>query len=278
MTYKQEDVLEIENRQAEMQADTTKDRMIGAAIILTGFFAATKARAIIGLIGGDATELDPTIRQFMVYGIQLVICLGCTILVIPTSKSNILEMLGLKREILKGLGITLLATSPMLIGFAVTSPFNSELTGVRVMEFSILPGFMEEVLFRGFLFGLFFRQIRIGFFPVILLVSILFGAGHLYQGNDLGSTLGVFLITAVGSGLFAWLYIEWNSNLWVPIGMHILMNLYWDMFVIDASTALGGMLPNVFRFATVILIIVMTIMKIKKGKSHLKGKSFRLVF
>jgi uncharacterized protein len=122
------------------------------------------------------------------------------------------------------------------------------------------------------LFGFLFRILRIGFFPAIIVVSILFALGHIYQGEDLNSILGVTLITFIGSLIFGWLYIEWNNNLWVPIGTHILMNFYWSVFDIEATNAIGGWGANIFRFITVVLVLLLTIRKINKEGSKLKGK------
>lgn len=255
-----------------------RKRIIVTLIVVAAFYLANKAGYLIRFIAGDSYEIDPTARLFLIYGIQLSICFGVTFLLNPKSVINLLDELGLRKKPLIGLGIAFIATLPMLLGFALTSPFNKEVTAMGVLQGSLLAGSVEEILFRGFFFGLLFRKVRIGFFPLILLVSIFFGIGHLYQGYDLASTLGVFLITAAGSAMFAWLYVEWEMNLWVPIGMHILMNLYWDLFDIGASTALGGWLPNIFRFATVGLAIFLTVRKIRESGLNLRGKSFKLLY
>ncbi len=63
-----------------------------------------------------------------------------------------------------------------------------------------------------------------------------------------------------GAAWFAWLYVEWRNNLWLPIGLHILMNLYWALFDIE-SNALGGVWANVFRGLTIALSIIYTLRK-----------------
>lgn len=72
----------------------------------------------------------------------------------------------------------------------------------------------------------------------------------------------------MGAVLFAWLYIEWDENLWVPIFLHALMNLSWHLFEMD-ETALGGILPNVFRGLTIALAIIFTIVYKKRKGEHL---------
>jgi membrane protease YdiL (CAAX protease family) len=255
-----------------------RKRILVAVIVPAVFYLANKAGHLIHFFIVDVTVMDPTLRLLLIYGVQLFICFGVTFLLNLRSENDLLRDLGLKVELFKGLGISFLATLPMLIGFALASPLNKGITAISILKGSVLAGLVEEILFRGFLFGLLFRKVRIGFGPLILLVSIFFGIGHLYQGNDFWSALGVFLITAAGSAMFAWLYVEWNMNLWVPIGMHILMNLYWDLFDIGASNALGGWLPNIFRFATIALAIFLTVRKNRKSGFQLRGKVLKLLY
>lgn len=66
------------------------------------------------------------------------------------------------------------------------------------------------------------------------------------------------MVTAIGSLWFNWLYVEWNYNLWVPIGFHFLMNFYWG--VLDMSNnALGGLEANLYHGLTIALSIILTI-------------------
>ncbi len=70
--------------------------------------------------------------------------------------------------------------------------------------------------------------------------------------------IGIFLVTFLGGILFAWTYVEWDNNLWVPIFLHKFMNLAWELFDVS-DNALGDAYPNVFRTVTIALIIVITI-------------------
>jgi uncharacterized protein len=170
-------------------------------------------------------------------------------------RRDALRVWGLTRAPLTMLGLALLMASPALIGFALSAKpqavsFNH--LALRVL----LPGTMEELLYRGFLFGVLFKHARWGFVPAGLIAGLVFGAGHLYQGRDLSSTLGVFAITTLGSFWFGWLFLEWDS-LWLPIGLHVLLNLFWEVFTTD-STALGDVSSNVFRGLVIALSIVVT--------------------
>lgn len=74
------------------------------------------------------------------------------------------------------------------------------------------------------------------------------------------------MITFSGAIFFAWLFVEWNFNLWVPILTHTLMNLSWNIFQVDNS-ALGDMKANIFRGLTILIAIIFTILY-KKNRNE----------
>jgi len=171
---------------------------------------------------------------------------------------NIISSLGLEKGIIKGFLFSALAVLPMFLGSAITGSISENIQTWEILRSSLLPGFFEEYLFRGFLFGLLFRKLGWGFIPAGLAGAVFFGFGHIYQGNSPGEALGIFLLTAMGALWFAWLYIEWNSNLWVPIFLHTFMNLSWALFDIS-DNALGGINANVFRIITIAATVFITI-------------------
>jgi membrane protease YdiL (CAAX protease family) len=136
---------------------------------------------------------------------------------------------------------------------------------------SVLPGFFEEWLFRGFLFGIVFRKAGWGFIPASLIGSFFFGLAHIYQGSEVLESVFIFLITGMGAAWFAWLYVEWDFNLWVPIFFHTLMNLSWILFEVSEN-ALGGLGANVFRAITIALSVIITV-KIAKKKGFNVNKN-----
>lgn len=176
------------------------------------------------------------------------------------------KYLGIQKNPIRPLGLALLFSSPMFIGGLLFFKIQLDMNIQNVIAGSIVIGFIEELYYRGFLFGQFFKNTLMGFIPSIFLGAILFASGHLYQSQDFGELVGIFIVTFMGAVLFAWLYIEWEENLWVPIFLHALMNLSWHLFEMD-ETALGGVLPNVFRGLTIAFAIVFTILyKRKRGR------------
>lgn len=95
----------------------------------------------------------------------------------------------------------------------------------------IVGGFMEEIIFRGFMISIFTKYFnpKIGTVLGIILPFILFGYLHGYQGIS-----GQILIGITGS-LFAIIYIFSKRNLWLNILTHGFINtismfiLYFDL-------------------------------------------------
>lgn len=171
---------------------------------------------------------------------------------------NIWKDLGLSSNIIKPFGYALLFSLPMLLGGFLFFKLNTELNIQNILAGSIVIGFIEELFFRGFLFGQLFKNTKFGFIPAIFFAALVFAVGHLYQSQDFFELIGIFAVTFMGAVLFAWLYVEWNYNLWIPIFFHALMNLSWDLFTMD-ETALGGLLSNILRGLTIVLAITFTI-------------------
>ena len=64
-------------------------------------------------------------------------------------------------------------------------------TLVKIPNFKnmMIAGFFEEFLYRGFFFGVLFYFAGWGFIPAIILPSIYFGIGHLYQAESLNESI-----------------------------------------------------------------------------------------
>jgi len=178
---------------------------------------------------------------------------------------DIISSIGLNKGFVKGLFFAFLCTLPMLIGYSVLFKFNLKITFNNIFIGVFFAAFFEELYFRGVLFGQLFRFAKIGFIPSILLCAVLFALVHLWQSTDFSVLFGIFVTTFLCAILFAWTYIEWDNNLWVPIGLHLFMNLFWDLFS-AGDNALGGTYSNIFRVITIALIILGTILyKKRKG-------------
>ncbi len=188
--------------------------------------------------------------------------------------SGLFESLGLNKPILNGFLFAIICTLPMFIGFSFFFNFNPKISLDTFLISVISAGFFEELFFRGFLFGILFRKTKLGFVPAVFFSALYFGILHLYQSTEFSELLGIFLITFLGGILFAWVYAEWKYNIWIPVFLHMLMNLSWELFNVS-DNALGGIYSNVFRLVTIALIIILTILykKIKQMKLEINKKN-----
>lgn len=183
--------------------------------------------------------------------------------------------LGLCHSPLRMIGMASLFVLPMYVGGMFFFDFQPVLDWETLAARTLVAGFFEELYFRGFLFGLLFRKTPLGFVPSVVLGALVFGLGHLWQGTDFLNALGVFGVTFLGGVLFAWLYAEWNFNLWLPVFLHTFMNLAWELFEMDHN-ALGGWGANLLRAITIAAAIIFTLAYKKKRKLPLEVRRERL--
>jgi uncharacterized protein len=171
---------------------------------------------------------------------------------------GITDGLGLNKSIPRAFLFAFVVTLPMLLGYAVVFEFNRGISLDAILISAVSAGFFEEVFFRAFLYGLLFRYTRFGFIPSVVGGALFFASVHLYQSQEVGELIGIFLTTLLGGFLFAWAYSEWEHNIWVPVFIHLLMNLHWMLFS-AGDNALGDLYANIFRYSTVALAIAGTI-------------------
>ena len=194
--------------------------------------------------------------------LQVVLCTAGIIVIYRVGVRKALIELGLRTPVKRAAVFSILSTLPMLIGFAFTSSISPKLSLLNIIAFAIISPFAEEVVFRGYIFRQLYRRVGVGFWSAVLLPSMLFGLGHMSQSKGIWDFIGITAITGLGSVFFAWTFMRWQDNLWVPFGLHFLMNFWWMLFAVD-ETALGGWLANAVRIVTVVVAIVITIQKDK---------------
>lgn len=174
--------------------------------------------------------------------------------------------LGLCGDIAQGWLVGLLASLPMFVGLAIASKFAIH-TSLRVVLAAALFGpFAEEVLFRGYLFLQLYRRARWSLPSAVTVTALVFGLVHLrnmWADREPWRLLAEVLITGLGGAFFAWLLVRWNNNLWIPIGMHVFMNLWWEVFAVD-RTAIGNWVANGARVFAVAAAIVITLQKTRR--------------
>lgn len=94
---------------------------------------------------------------------------------------------------------------------------------------SLSAGICEELLFRGFLW--FLMTPFLGFWPALLVSSLLFGLAHAYQGGVHVLRTGVMGIIL---GVISWL----TGTIWIAIAVHALVNIYGGLlaYIVCSST------------------------------------------
>lgn len=164
--------------------------------------------------------------------------------------------LGLAGPVLPSLRFAALATIPMFVAGALVGD------GFR-LTLDLVPGvvvapFVEEVVYRGILVAAVHRAGGVGFGWAASVSALLFGAGHVSwtTAPGLGDAL-VFLVTGAGGAWFASLLRARGFVLADTIALHAAMNLAWMVFGV-AENAVGGLVPNLGRAATVAITIVAT--------------------
>lgn len=189
--------------------------------------------------------------------LTLAVLILTTVVVKP---KEVFSFLGLSGNMLKGFGIALLCVLPLYLVFPFFGSLNTELTFTVFYDRCILTGFKEELVFRALMFGLLFRYAKTGFFWAVILPALYFGSVHLYQGHDALSSLAAFGVTFIGALYFSWMYVEWNFNIWIPVGLHILMNGAWHIFIMEGTeVAAGGLISNMARIVSMALAIAITV-------------------
>lgn len=168
-----------------------------------------------------------------------------------------LRELGFGGPALPALGFALLSVSPMFLVFAMAYPLASTFHPIEVTYLALLSPIAEEAVYRGFAVGQLWRRAGWPLVPAILLPAALFGYGHAEGSESLAAGLGLFALTGVGAVAFSWLFVRWRS-LAAPIGLHVGMNLCWNIWQVGES-ALAGWVPFALQATVILVAIILTV-------------------
>jgi membrane protease YdiL (CAAX protease family) len=216
----------------------------------------------------DLVELLPIFNRFaevypyyvpksLVNLLHIGLALFVASLLFKTRLKGALENLGLYGSLWIGLLFGAIAVIPLYAIFAIAMGFNPEEPFGAIIFLSVISPIAEEVMGRGFAFGL-LRKFGWNFWPAALVPALVMAALHIEADFALGQAVGVFLITGIGFTAFSWFYERWGNNLWIPISLHMLMNLAWNIFSVGDS-AFAGWLPTTMQVTTVIVAVALTI-------------------
>lgn len=179
-----------------------------------------------------------------------------------------LEELGLRHNVTRSLTTALVATLPALVLVAVTTRGLAPLDAPTLIKTAAGSAVAEELLYRGFLFRQLHRRARWPFWLAALTTALPFAAGHLYQreGRGLAGFGEVMLVMGVASIFLAWVFVSWDDNTWLLIGIHGFANLWWALFVGDDTAKMYGWLTYAFMIALLLPLVWLTVRARNRGR------------
>jgi membrane protease YdiL (CAAX protease family) len=235
-------------------------RALTSVVILSVLLLAFEVERLLVLVPGYREMFDawgfavPRSLRSLVE-IALVLLAVCCLQRIGLRRG--LRELGFEGPVLPALGFAFLAISPMALVFAMAYPLAATFRPFEVFYLAVLSPIAEEAVFRGFAVGQLLRRAGWPLAAAVLLPAALFGYGHARDSDSLAAWLGLFALTGVGAVAFAWLFLRWRT-LAAPIGLHVGMNLCWNIWQVGES-ALAGWVPFALQATVIVLAIVLTL-------------------
>ena len=239
--------------------ESPPERSVRTAIVTIGVLVATTyAQKILGTFAfyrGLYRVFPFFVPETLKNLLEIGLCLAALRWLRGARGSDAERELGLRAPILPALGLAIAATSPMLVGFALTRA-SSGLSVPAIVYLTLFAPFTEELVSRGFGFGLLYRRAGWPFWAAVLLVAVLTGLAHVEKGQSTREIASLFFLTGAGAVSFSWLYRRWG-NLWVPFALHFAMNLWWEVFDVS-KTVLGGWFPLLLQTVSIAIAIAIT--------------------
>ncbi len=224
----------------------TSRKLIYSVLILVVFYVATHI----------SSWIPPQYRSD--YGFSYMIWMLTIAACWPLLGKRLFSITGLSSSARVGVLWGLVFVSPMLLGFAL-SDAPAQFAPSLLVTKALLPGFLEELMFRGFLVGMLIRVAGWRLLPAALINAVVFGIGHWFQGATVTEALMASVFTGIGGLWFAWLFVVWQHNLWLVVTLHTVMNACWVTWQVD-TTAVGDQFANLLRLSTIILSVVLTLL------------------
>lgn len=240
-----------------------------AAVTLVVLIVTSNAHELLSLLSAYR-QLHRTAPFYYVESIDKIsgafLCVLAILLLRRAGLRDAARELGLSAPVLPAITFALGVSLPMLIGFAFTRSLNSRLQIPSLLFLTVFSPFIEELEYRGFGVRQFQRGTGWPFWAVVWPSAILFGLGHVEKGQSVQEMAALFFITGSGAVLVSWLLYRWQ-NLWIPVALHICMNLWWELFSV-ARTTIGGWFPFAMQTLTMLLAILVTLYFTRSKVAH----------
>lgn len=202
---------------------------------------------------------------------QMLVPVGCILLLAILStawiiRNNLTEKFGLCR--FKGNLKTFLWFIPLIVmscinlknGLALTTPLAVTLL---MMVNKAVAGYVEEIIFRGFLFR---AMAKDNLKSAIIVSAVTFGAGHIVNLANTADTMSVLLQVcyAIAIGFLYTIIVYKGGSLWPCIASHMFVNgssvfaLVQGPFTELLDAAFGQATPELIQTCSATLIIVVS--------------------
>jgi membrane protease YdiL (CAAX protease family) len=144
---------------------------IRSTIIIITFLFAVYGRKVFFSFTGISVDSYP-VRLLFHFGWWTIPVLAVT--GILYGYKNILKELCIDKGVLAGVAFATITVLPMFVSSAIAGKPSDSTSGLELISNTFFSGFFEELVFRGFLFGLLFRKLNWGFVPAAVLGAIIF--------------------------------------------------------------------------------------------------------
>jgi membrane protease YdiL (CAAX protease family) len=198
--------------------------LVAMLIAVLLFLAATASGLFLGrfvLIGQPATA-----AVHMIINIALVLAVYKLLIVRLGERPRddlpphgALAKLGTGIAVGAALFSAVVGTAAILGVYRITGPGSSSRFVLALIGTAIMPGFMEELLFRGILFR--WLEEFAGSWAALVITAGLFGLAHILNAN--ATWFSSFAI-AIEAGLLLGGAYMLSRSLWMPIGLHAAWN------------------------------------------------------
>ncbi len=222
------------NMRPSFQSDMTRKELIAAAIYLPMHIVGVPI--LINLLPLELLErLGNATVNAIYYGIGFLVLLFLMRGFLRRDFDSLLDRLpfsiisiisGYFLSFLLALALTLITQA---LGVSLdSSPNNDAVSDILVLEYNkmfavsvMLAPFVEEILFRGLLFGAVRKKSRVAAYIISILA---FSIYHVWQYAIIDPSALIYILSYIPvSYALAWCY-DRSGTIWVPIGMHMLNN------------------------------------------------------